>query len=224
MTIGKSLFLAAAAACLVVSPALAAPSLFTFGFTDLQGTYDGTSSWSMNAIESTAGDVTRLLPTSITTHFTEGFAVDTLADFSLSMQVTPHNSSIYNGIGSFTITDIDGDTIVGEVAGRWHRLTNNESAFIGTIGNFFLNGETFNGTLGNSFSMDTTGYGMEPFDGAVTILKAGSWFSSGASTDSIALSQGTVVGQVIPAPGAALLGLLGLGLTGARRRRGAASA
>lgn len=195
-----------------------ARSLFTFGYTDTVGNYDGGSSYTIHSTSDSAGDVTRRMPTAITADFDAGYT-NLGADFTLTMTVAEINSTTYSGTGSFIITDANGDTIVGDISGRWHRLTANESAFTGTIRHAFLNGETFDGTHGGSFSMDTDGYGEEPLNGAITVLKAGGWFGSGVFSDSVALVQGTI----IPAPGAAVLGLLGITLMQAVRRRKAAA-
>jgi hypothetical protein len=208
-----------ALACLGLMAATAdARSLFTFGYTDTMGSFDGGSSYTLSSNNVTAGDVTRLVPTPISAIFRPSFAA-TAADFSLTMNVGEIDNNTWSGSGSFTITDADGDTIVGDISGRWHRLTGNESAFTGTIRQTTLNGETFDGTHGGSFSMDTSDIGNEPFNGAITILKAGGWFSNGAFSEAVALAQGTI----IPAPGAAVLGLLGITLMQAVRRRKAAA-
>ena len=198
-------------------------ALFTFGYTDLHGAFDGASTWSMQTTEETAGDVTRGVPPRATADFDAGFAGG-VADFTLDMTITSVGANSAHGKGTFVITDADGDVITGNFSGDWIRLDSNDSAFAGLITSSFVhptgNG-TFDGTHGGSVSMDFSAFGAAPFNGSIVVLEAAGWFNGGAFADLNSLVQGTVV----PAPGAALAAFMGLGMVGwAARRRSASPA
>jgi hypothetical protein len=192
-------------------------ALFTFGYTDLDGVFDGTSTWTMRATEFTAGDVTRGIAPFTTANFDAGFAGAT-ADFQLDMNVAPVSSGLWSGTGTFLITDADGDTIFGTFNGDWERLSGENASFSGLIKDVDLTttggDNTFDGTDGGSVDLDF-GVLESQLSGAVVVLEAGGWFGDGAFNDMNSLVQGTVV----PAPGAALLGMLGLAAVGYARRR-----
>jgi hypothetical protein len=73
-----------------------------------------------------------------------------------------------------------------------------------------------NGTPDGSFSMDFTGFGIEPFSGAKLALSLPDhWFSDGSFSNANTLIEASI----IPAPGAVVLGAVGLGLLGWVRKR-----
>lgn len=187
-------------------------AIFTFGYTDLDGAFDGGSTWTMNASQDTSGDVTRHEPNVQTADFDSDFT-SSGADFSLSMSLSDLDMRSATGTGTFTITDIDGDTITGEMTGTWIRITPRETAFTGVIQNAYLNGESFDGSSGGSVDLDVGQ--LEPLNGALVVLHASGWFDRGAFTDRTSLIQG----NLLPVPGAALLALIGVGTVGIIRRR-----
>jgi hypothetical protein len=198
--------------------------VLTFGFTDTSGSYDGAGNFSASAVDSgvlkTSGDVTSLFGAGGTAEFDAGFASGgTMADFQMNLSVdTPGSPGPSTGSGSFTITDADGDTIVGDITGNWLSGGGDIVFFNGFLSNVFLNatggGTTFDGPSSGAFNMGIPG---QPLEGAfVTLFIAtGSGFFdrafSGVSTQ--------VDGVVVPAP-AGIMALAGLGLmAGTRRRR-----
>lgn len=216
----------------VGAPALAAPSpLFTMGFTDLDGDYaaDDGSSGTFTAIASqrslggpfdTAGDVTRVFGDGDTARYRSGFlGLGTAADVQLTMDVYDVTSSTAMADGSFTVTDANGDVLTGTISGQWRRLGGIFGSFTGLASNVrFVDASgdgMFDGPSGGSFSTSFPHGSL--FEGAIIVLETGSWFSSSFANRNTQI-EAAFVGGVIPAPGAALLGAIGLGMVGMRRR------
>jgi uncharacterized protein (TIGR03382 family) len=149
----------------------------------------------------------RLVPVQSDAEFASGFvsAADP-ADIVISIAT---NTGTLAGNGSFVVTDVDGDTITGNISGSWANL-GIFLAFNGALSNVQFNGGTFNGNLG---SFSTLFAGGPPFDGAIVQLTTASGGFGGINNST---TGGTL--QIVPSPGA--LALLGLGgLAAARRRR-----
>ena len=193
--------------------------VLTFGFTDLSGGYDGAGNFSASAVDAgvlrSSGDVTSLHGAGGTAEFDAGFAGGTAAfQVDLSVAAGPGPKA---GAGSFTITDADGDTIVGDISGDWISGGGDIVFFNGFLSNVFLNatggGTTFDGPSSGQFDMDIPG---EPLEGAFVTL----FIATGAGFFSEAFSgvSTQVDGVVIPAP-AGVMALAGLGLMASRRRR-----
>jgi hypothetical protein len=206
--------------------------VLSFGYTDLNGTYaqggvgiNGTftaNASSAGALQS-SGDVTRLITPDGTSSFSAGF-VGLLDSSDARFTVTVFNKTLNRaqGLGSFVLTDIDGDTITGDIDGLWIRGPQGRTFFNGNLRNVTVNdnpdGEgffdgLFNGQAG-AFSTDFIR--QQPLSGAIVqlFIRTGVGFFD-ANFDSVSTQ---VAGELIPTPGA--LALLGLGgLVAGRRRR-----
>ena len=199
----------------------------SFGFTDLNGSFDA-NSMVFSAVaftggqDSTAGDVTRFAEGGgSTANFDIGFSGGgSLADVAISINISNVGGGMADGLGSFAITDADGDMITGDLTGLW---------FEGAFGFTFMNGDTTNvlftaGQLGNgSFdgpsggSFDTSSL-IDTYFGATSILlrtPSGVGFFNQSFTEISTQADGLIV----PAPASIALAGLGLGLAGTRRRR-----
>ncbi len=215
---------------LLTTPVLAVDPLLTFGFTDLDGGFDAgiskftadASAWSLFGPYDTAGNVTRILPTGGWADFDAGFSDGPYADFNLWMDLLNITATAADANGEFTITDYDGDTITGDITGEWSRI-GGISFFTGSLSDVrFLEtggGNTFDGVAGSGFSTaDLSANGIDPFDGAMGLLRTGSWFDSAEDvTHSNTMAQGVIV----PEPATVLLLILagGVRLSRWRRRR-----
>jgi len=196
---------------LVAAPAMA--DLFNFSLSNTHTTWDGTTLTTTPSTYMTIGTVTRISTPS-------GWALlNWPADpggFKLTMGV---NTSTMVGTGSFTLTDVDGDTITGDITGKWLR-DGPANSFSGVLSDvrFHDNGPldgTFNGSTG-SVAMSFPG-APQPWTGTITDLTgAAPWFPTPFSVD-----NGTVGGnvQAVPVPAALLLGLFGLGTAGLGLRK-----
>lgn len=203
----------------------ASADIASFGFTDLNGSFD-VATMTFSAVaqtggeSSTAGDVTRFAEGGgNTANFDVGFfGGGSMADFQLSIVVSNVVGPMADGNGSFMIVDVDGDMIVGEVTGTW---------FAGANGFVFMNGATedvrflasgngsFDGPSGGGF--DITALAGSYF-GATSVLlrtpRGVGFFNADFSEVST-----QVDGLIAPTPASVALAGVGLVLTGVRRRR-----
>jgi hypothetical protein len=192
--------------------------LASFTYSDLLGSYDtNTNIYRAVAGDLSAGDVTRISAPGGSAQFDTGFVLDpTQANYEVELLIGNIQAGTADGDGTLVITDDNGDTITGNLAGEF-RVFGGAVAYEGELSNVFFNdisGDgTFDGSTAGSFS--TNFPANPPFDGSVVSLffNPGDFFGSGFE-DQITLSSGLIV----PAPaGAAMLGLAGL--VAARRRR-----
>jgi len=200
--------------------------VLSFGYTDLNGVYDGAGQFTATAGSVTSGDVTRLdLPTSQTANFDGDFitrspssnAVFNIDVTNIRASMDNPGLSIADGAGDFLLTDDDGDTIAGTISGTWMQ---------GPIGFIFFNGDisgvtvsdngvqdaSFDGTDGGSFS---TEFDPEPDLGALITLT----FSTAGFFDGAFSNVATLIdGEILPTPGTGIL-FAAAGAAFVRRRR-----
>lgn len=221
--------LAAALATLTLSGVASADVIMTMTYDDLGGTYAASSPtagmFTARAVSTAAlrsqGNVSRIDPDE-SALFDTGFkaAVGLQSDFVVNISVLKAlpTSTTALGSGRFTATDVDGDTITGDLDGTWLRLGPGFIAFNGSITNVALNdtGEPdgiFNGTGGTGMHMNLAG--AAPYEGALVALVFG---ASDFFTRTVETPRATgITAQIVPAPGA--VALAGLGGLLIRRRR-----
>jgi hypothetical protein len=204
----------------------------TFGYTELNGSYNnldldgsGNPLYRATGVNTgslqTRGDVTRLISPGGTATFDTGFVSSSSANYVSAISVIGFGTA-RPGVGTFTITDVDGDTLAGDVNGVWTPGpgTTGIIYFNGLLSNvlFTSNGNgvgdgTFNGTSGTGFSYaDLTA----AYTGALVQLSTRpgvGFFQSNFSNVSTLVNA-----NITPAPGSiALVGIAGL--VGLRRRR-----
>ncbi len=201
---------------LAASVAAAAP-IVTFGFTDLDASFAPSGVLMGNLLVEagprTDGDVTRLLPVTQTAQFAHDFTL-TAADYVLSMVITNITPLTALASGTFTISDINGDTITGDVAGSWVWVAP-FAFFNGSLSNVHFNSlgnGVFEGPSGGAFGMNFSAFGPAPYTGAIMTLQTGAWFTS-----SYQGCNALVQGAIMPEPAGAVLAVAGLLL--ARRKR-----
>lgn len=222
----KNRVLIAAGVAALASVAYADVALSTFTFSDLESEYftsDGVSGfYTARAGAFTSGDVTRVqFPSSQTAEYQNAFALDdaSLADVVFEMSVSNITALSADGVGNFSIIDLDGDSISGTLTGQWTR------AFQGAPIMFFtgtLTEVTFNAG-GDGLFEGTDGVGFE-----LTPFLLGNIFEGGLVQVSFGLDSffdesfsgfhSQFSGVIVPTPGAAML-VLGAGGVLIRRRR-----
>ncbi|MEM7756003.1 MAG: hypothetical protein AAF297_10250 [Planctomycetota bacterium] len=199
------------------------PVVLSFTYSDLNGSFDvGSGMFNAVADSSTSGDVTRLDGASdLTAQFDSGFVnlandADAVFDIQVSNITTGPMGPTADGSGSFELTDIDGDTVAGDIDGHWT---------VGSFGNIFFTGDLtgvsvtdnsgdgeFEGSTAGAFS---TSFIQQPSVGAVIVLSFSptTFFTQDFSDISTLIS-----GRLVPTPGASII-LASAGLIAVRRRR-----
>lgn len=203
----------------------ASADIASFGFTDLNGSFNvGSMQFTAMATSggesSTAGDVTRFAEGGgNTAEFDSGFfGGGSLANVEVIIDVSNVVGPMADGNGTFTITDADGDTITGNVTGTWFAGANGFVFMNGSTNNVLFNNLTdgsFEGPSGGSF--DISGL-VDEYFGALSILlrtpQGVGFFNASFSEVST-----QVDGLIVPTPASIALAGCGLALAGVRRRR-----
>jgi len=219
-----NLALVAAAGSLALTAASASAGvILTFGFTELNGSYVAAdanngvfTATATNTLSlSSEGDVTRLLPpgdgTAAYDHGFFGSGFGGLANVSFALTRTGAT-----GTGTYTVTDVDGDTLTGTLSGDWIAL-GGATFFNGVIDGSFTDVGAVDGFF-NGPSVPATSFTqiVGAMEGGITLLftNANADFFGSSFTGVSTLAQANFV----PTPGA--IALLGIGgLVAGRRRR-----
>lgn len=223
------LFLLAGVSSLALAAGVQAQTeeLLSFTYSDLDGDYtaiDSTSGLFTAANDGDSdGDVTRLTPATGDAFF-GGPGLDPFdgsGAFSISMNVSSVGPVIATGLGTITLTDIDGDTYSGSIFGTWINVAGSAN-FVGLLTNIM---PTDNGAADGKFNGDAGLFDLSfpdhvaPFSGNVITLAFQNWFEGGTFSNATTLASGAIVGAIVPEP--ATLGLLLVGgvIAGLRIRR-----
>ncbi|MBL8879080.1 MAG: hypothetical protein JNG88_08165 [Phycisphaerales bacterium] len=214
-------------AATIASAAASADPIATYGFTDLDGDYTLTnpgdpsqggpfvaraSAISAGGPYNSRGDVTRVEAPGGTAIFQTAFVAgaDSL-DYVLTMNIANVTATAATASGSFVLTDLDGDTITGDLTGNWQRLGGVFGSFEGTMSNVSFNSLTDGVFEGSSGSFPLTFSGGPLYNGAIIVLETGRWF-----TNNFTNANTQVEASILPEPSALLL--LAMGAAFARRR------
>ena len=214
---------------LVAAAAKADPSVLSFSYSTLAGSFDPTGDDTGDFVATattklaetslfTTGSVTRLVEPSGTALFAFAPYHDFAdADFTLALSVfdIDRNLNTASATGTLTAVDIDGDTISGDVSGGW-RLISGQATFTGSITDMAIvsDDELFDGQFNTGFS--AVFEDVEQMIGVVTDITG---VSGGFFEERFIDHSSLVTRQVIPAPGAVVLGVIGLSLIGWFRKR-----
>jgi len=203
--------------CMSSAPALA--DMFDFE-ASLAMTFDGST---LNASLYDFGVVTlNYLDAPIET-VEVGLGILTTGDFSLTMAIDniDNTAQTATGTGAFTITDIDGDTITGNMSGNW-ALIGGYTTFSGDMANVqwttddgFFNGDDGSDDAAVALDLITS----PPWEGQVVGLTIDSVPAWMLYTSWPSAKPGSAVGAIVPTPAAVLLGILGLSAVGIKLRK-----
>lgn len=215
-----------AALCLGAAPASA--NLFDFYYDSLDSSYTsatGTFSASMNPLTTSGSVVRQQAPTEWALFWAdvpgqplEDSYWSTLGgNFSLSMTIINIGAFTADGVaGKLTITDTDGDTITGDLAGEWFNV-GPSNIFVGMLSNVEFNDSgNQDGKFDGHFGSVSMSFTAPPWYGTLIELSTtGTWFGDGDYTT----NSGSVGASVVPVPAAVILGILGLGVVGLKLRK-----
>ena len=210
--------------CLSIAPAFA--DFFDFSIDRLDTTFDGTTftAWlnkpfgivTLNRIEAPMETVQLA--------YDYGSHTSTLGDFSLWMDLYNITAATATASGEFTLTEIDGDTITGDITGNWE-LIGYYGHFSGDIMDIQWTSDDgyFNGDSGSddaAVPLDLVT--LPPWNGIVVDLANDHplWFTYPwiDKWGEIRIKPDTFY-AVVPAPAAVFLGILGLGAVGIKLRK-----
>jgi len=208
-----------------VAPAMA--DHMGFSFTDLRTTFSGTT-FTTTASAATSGKVYRIeLPPGQAKFFSAQDAADLFTDFGVtvptwgsgseavlfSMTISEITAATAKGLGTFTLTDVEGDTLSGAIGGTWVKQ-NGHATFHGGLSDVIFTSHVDSTFDGHTGRMSMVFGEAQPWGGAVVQVNGGSgWFTQNFS------GRGGSIDAVLPAPAAALLGVLGLSAAGWKLRR-----
>lgn len=191
----------------------------TFTYDDLSGNYDNAGHFVARAVDlpgllQSSGATTNTV-TAQNADFAPGFVSRSAANAVINIGVSSFGVNGPNtalGSGSFTFTDVGGNTVSGNIAGDWSTAGFGILFFNGALSNVTFSSPVWVGEAG---AWATNLPGGPPYDGAIVQLSfSGSGFFNNAFSDR---ATGSTL-QLVPTPGA--LALMGLGgLAAARRRR-----
>lgn len=197
--------------------------VLTWGFTELNGTYNSittefTAKAENNGNLQTTGDVSRLVAPLGTALFQDGFVSGAdQANYDMKISVFGKVGNTAQGAGSVTITDANGDTIYADITGDWISPGFGIVYFNGLLANVKVTDNSgdgmFDGPGGGSFSSDFSAYSN--LNGALVQLftRTGVGFFNTSFSNVTTL----VSANVVPTPGS--LALVGVaGVLAARRR------
>ena len=208
---------AIAALTLAAGTAAAQSTLATFDFDDMDASYDASlMRFTATSVAQTEGEVEDFT-TSQTAVFGAGFVSGPSADFTWYTDLSNITSTTADGVGSFTITDFDGDTITGDIAGTWTSINT------GGVGFAFLASSItnvqFDSSSGDGMFEGTSGQFANLSGSLAGAFSA--FIGPGPSQifqKSFVGVSASAQGVILPTPAAT--GLLGLGgLVMLRRRR-----
>lgn len=213
----------AAGALAALAGTASADVILTWGFTELNGTYNSittefTAKAENNGNLQTTGDVSRLVSPLGTALFQDGFVSGAdQANYDMKISVFGKVGNTAQGAGSVTITDKNGDTIYADITGDWISPGFGIVYFNGLLANVKVTDNsgdgTFDGPGGGSFSSDFSAYSN--LNGALVQLftRTGVGFFNTSFSNVTTL----VSANVVPTPGS--LALVGVaGVLAARRR------
>jgi len=146
-----------------------------------------------------------------------------LGGFSLWMDLDNITANTATAIGGFTITDIDGDTITGDIIGNWG-LIGGYTHFSGAMSNIQWTTDDgfFNGNDGSDDASMPLDFASDPpWNGSIIELTTGHtvWFSYPWVEPYATKLGGGIDASIVPVPAAVLLGMLGLGAVGIKLRK-----
>jgi hypothetical protein len=209
-------------AALCMSSAPVSADLFHIDLTRLEMTFDGTRfDASLNYYSDFA--LTRDVAPVETVNLFPWKSGLGLGALSLWMDLANITANTATAIGGFTITDIDGDTIAGDLTGNW-ALIGDYPSFSGAMSDIQWTTDDgfFNGNDGSDdASMPLDFASGPPWNGTIIELTTGhtSWFLNPWGDPLVAKVGGGIQGVVVPVPAAVLLGILGLGAVSIKLRK-----
>lgn len=205
---------------LVASNAWANLTIMSFSYDNFKSTFDGVKSYTIDYVAASAGHATRLVsPTGDTvTNWSGAFGS---ANVDVNLDITDIQALTAKGDGKLIWTDVNGDKITATTSGMWVKV-GGSAAYSGALSSIVIDTSAgdgvFQGTDGNSFSLNFAAYGYPPatLTGALVQLQASQWFSGSYSGVNTKVSADF---NLVPAPAGALLCVMGMGLIGWARRK-----